>query len=297
MSEGARFTISAFVSKNERPAIELAAGFLSRALGEAGVPSTCSCKFCDGIEALEAETCATMIVSLLPEIESSAQDWSPVEQRLRGACARLAEKGTPIFICTVLRHVEREENIERVQAVRNRIRQLNLLAAEISRETGAFVIDLDRVLADIGARRLQTDYRLAGQAASEMAAHVISLVLLDNATDEFASFEIQGAAREKLLGLRPAVAQDDAVKRELTLRHELRSIGDGRRKQTVRPVFYEDRDAYADWFLGQVASGKIGPREILSRFGQAVRQHGLVGGMKLVVSALSRQLRRKKSQT
>jgi hypothetical protein len=46
-------------------------------------------------------------------------------------------------------------------AVLERIRRLNLMAAELSQATGANVIDIDGVLAFIGALPLGTDYLLA----------------------------------------------------------------------------------------------------------------------------------------
>ena len=67
---------------------------------------------------------------------------------------------------------------------RIRIRRLNLLVTEISRETGLFVIDLDRELADIGANNLKTDYLLAGSLATAVAANCIAKTVISYGLDE-----------------------------------------------------------------------------------------------------------------
>ena len=114
------------------------------------------------------------------------EPWPSVERRLRQSYQRLAgTEGAVIFLCTVLRHVTRSEGADQAELKRIRIRRLNLLAAELSRETGAYVIDLDRSLADIGASKLQTDYRLNGQYAAEVAAKFMALAVISAGLDAF----------------------------------------------------------------------------------------------------------------
>jgi hypothetical protein len=64
------------------------------------------------------------------------------------------------------------------QALRQRIMRFNMLAADVSHDTGAYVIDLDRAFAEIGARALKTDYQLVGQRAASAGAAAMVKTLL-----------------------------------------------------------------------------------------------------------------------
>src|SRR5450631_4533314 len=162
MTEKSHITLAAFVAENERAAIRSAATHIAKALSQAAeTPWTCEGVFSSALESLPAGGENTIIVtSFLPQLENVDEPWPKAETRLRSAYAKLAESGAPVFICTVLRHVGGEPDPEKAQALLIRIRRLDLLAAEISRASGTYVIDLDRLLADAGASRLQTDFRL-----------------------------------------------------------------------------------------------------------------------------------------
>jgi hypothetical protein len=288
-------SIAGFVTEDERGAVRAACRHVAQSLSQAAETAwTCDAAFVSDLEALGAESGAAILVSsLLPELEKIGEPWTAVEQRLRQAYAALAERGIPVFVCTVLRHVDPGVGAE-AGALRLRIRRLNLLAAEISRESGIFVIDLDRVLADIGARRLQTDYRLAGSAAAEMAGHFMAVTMVTNGIDALVPFEIQDAARAVLLANRPGIAGVDSTQPQITIKKALLSLGQGRRKQIVAPVGYTEDENYAGWLVRQVLRGAIGPGEALRRLFQAVRRRGVRGSATLLATGLSRQINRKK---
>jgi hypothetical protein len=237
---------------------------------------------------------AIMVTSFLPELGEIKEPWPRTEQRLRTAYTALCQRGAPVFICTVLRHVGGDEEPDAAAALRIRIRRLNLLAAEISHEAGAYVIDLDRVLADIGARRLQTDYRLAGNTAVEMAGHFIALTLIDNAFDAVVPFEVQDAAKSILTSCRPEIAVTDNARPEVTLWKNLVSLGQGRRKQIVSPVSYTVQENYTVGLIHQVQRGEIKPAEALHKLFQTVRERGVRGSAIFLASGLSRQINLKK---
>jgi hypothetical protein len=294
MTDRHHISIAAFVSERERPAIQLAAGHVARALNQAaGISLTCECSFSPGIEKL-ADGASIIVTSLLPELEKIEVPWGEAEQRLRKIYATLGEKGVPVFICTILRHIGSNEGFESVAALRMRIRRLNLLAAEISRETGAYVIDIDRALADIGARRLQTDYRLAGNTAVDMASHFIAVTLVNNGLDERVPFEVQESARAIVISNKPAVTGGENAAPELTARRALISLGQGRRKQMVAPVAYAEDGHHAGWLIGQVLRGSISPAETLQRLRNAMRRRGVFRSAALLASGLSRQINRSK---
>ena len=173
MSSSAGLRISAFVAPAEAAAVEDAA----RRLGEA-LPLTV--EFASSLDDLGAGAAdALTIVSLLPEVEAALQDWPAAETRLMRRYGALAALGAErLFLCTVFRHAPAELDDDARIALRLAIRRLDLLAVNVSQATGVNVIDLDRALADIGARKLRTDYRLGGALAAEAAGEAIATALL-----------------------------------------------------------------------------------------------------------------------
>jgi hypothetical protein len=296
MSDKSRISLAAYVSRNEREAVELAAGHIARALGQASAATwTCDCIFCPDLETLHQRSDSAIIVtSLLPELENISLPWPQIDQRLRAAYIALCEPGKPVFICTILRHVGQDEAPETTDALMIRIRRLNLLAAEISRETGAFVIDLDRVLADIGSRRLQTNYRLEGKATAEIYGQFIAETVIANALDAYASFEIQDAAVALLAASRTMITTSLTGLEQSSLRQNRVSVGQGRRKQIITPVTHTVDDNHAEWLVRQVLRGTIAPAEAFRRLVGAIRRRGVRESAQLLVSGLTRQIQRKK---
>jgi hypothetical protein len=296
MTGKTQISIAAFVSEVERSAVRRAADHVARVLSDAGNAAwTCDCLFGNDMESLQKSRDVSIIVtSLLPELQKTDESWPQAKQRLRTAYASLGHGEIPVFICTILRHVSPDENPEAASALRLHIRRLNLLAAEISRETKAYVIDLDRVLADMGARRLQTNYRLTGNAATDMAGYFIALTLVNDALDALVSYEVQDAARTILTSLRPEIAESDNARPEITLWKNLQSMGQGRRKQTVSLVNHTVHENQAAWLVREALRGTIGPSEAFRLLAQAVRRRGVRESATLLASGLSKQINRKK---
>ena len=152
--------IKALVHANERSAITTMARTLQEHLTQAAAePAAVTCSFAESLSDLQKPHEPSIIItSLLLETDSYEGDWAELEGRLRTRYAALAaDAASIVFVTTVFRRYFRG----RCGATRSaelRIRRLNRLAADLSREYGIMVIDLDRDLADIGGRRLQTDY-------------------------------------------------------------------------------------------------------------------------------------------
>jgi hypothetical protein len=72
-----------------------------------------------------------------------------------------------------------------------RIRRVNFLAAQLSHELDINIIDFDRSLAHIGGRALDSDFRLQGAAAVQVATHVILSTFFAAGLDDFCSPELQ----------------------------------------------------------------------------------------------------------
>ena len=273
--------IVAMVSMAERAAVDGACGHSVRALGEAsGTPWECDCRFAAGHADLQnAHTGSILVTSLVLEVDTP-EPWTDVEQRLRGIYAGLCARGDPVFICTVLRHTGAGE--PDASRRRIRIRRLNLLAAEISREHGAFVIDIDRQLADVGARRLGTDYRLQGAAAADVAGNTIAMEIILNGLDTLASVDVQDRARAMLAEYKSAVALPEIRP------NNLMSMGQGRRKQIVTTIIDTDQEAHVGWLIQQVLKRQIPPLEASNKLLQAVRRRGPKESLAMLASGVVR---------
>jgi len=294
VSEKTQVPLAACISELEQLALASAGDLMARALSEAsGATWECKPRFVPDLAALAVCGEATILVtSLLPELAALDLPWPQHEQRLRTSYAALGEGGRQVYICTILRHMREDDPDAEARLIR--LRRLNLLAAEISREFGACVIDLDRALAHVGARRLGTDYRLTGKAAGEVAAHFIAVTLIDSAMDPFCSFEIQEAAKTILNGRRTVLEESDHARPEVTMRRNVMTMGRGRQKQVVSPVAFSVQENYAGWLVGHVLRGALGPKEVVRRFVQALRRRGVREVAALLGVGLVRQIQRKK---
>jgi hypothetical protein len=288
---GSEIMLQAVVDDGEQPAVRLAMGRLTSSLtASAGHPVAVRCSFVASHEALERLGEDSIVISsFLPEVANFEEAWSQVEHRLRARYEALSGTGAVIFLCTVLRHVARSEGAKQAERKLIRIRRLNLLAAELSRETGAYVIDLDRSLADIGARKLHTDYRLDGQYACEAAAKFIALAVLSSGLDAHVSFEIQDAAKAIVAGLQlnlgaPATATDIVPSNVLTL-------GAGRRRQVVATVVDTDEGSHAGWLFHLLLTRQFGIRDAWEKLRQSVAQRGFFASAAMVAAALRQALR------
>jgi hypothetical protein len=289
MTSANAIPILAVVTPNERAIVEAAASQLAGALKQAtGEARDCSCVFVPDLRSVaEAATAQSVIVtSLLVPLARLNMPWAEIESELRSSYAALCETGNAVMICTALRHVESSGESDSADRTRRRLRQLDLLATELSREYGALVIDLDRTLAHIGARRLKTDYRLGGAAVLDVAANAIAVGIAANALDPFASVEIQDAARAVLESYRPAVDEAPEFKPA-----DLIALGHGRRKQRVLTVTDQVQENHVGWLVRQAMKGQIGPGEALNRFVQAIRRRGARESASLLFSGIAQFFR------
>jgi hypothetical protein len=122
------------------------------------------------------------MISFIGAASAGAGDLDAVMGRWRERIeAFTTASDAPLFLCTVFRHIASPGGPlgrDGVMAQRERIRRINLLIAELSQSTGAFVIDIDSALAHIGGARLGADYLLQGRAAGAAAGDVIASALL-----------------------------------------------------------------------------------------------------------------------
>jgi len=158
---------------------------------------------------------SAIITSLLVDVADPSEPIAKTTERWRDDLARLAAAGAPIFVMNVFRHVSGRAGDGSVSPVLERIRRLDLMAVRLSHQLGVCVVDIDRAFAHIGARTLQTDYRLGGVLAAEVAGHALAWALLSFGLDDVVDPELQEKARASL---GPLSEIDALVSRRLAAR-------------------------------------------------------------------------------
>jgi hypothetical protein len=214
MSGRAPIRIEALVDAAEHAGLVAGAEQLSEALGAAsGGPAWPVSLTLRGLdEAVAAEPAPDAIIaSLLPETGDLSEPIAATEARWRRRVERLQATGAPVFVCTVFRHVRQGA----APGLRERIRRLDRMAVELSHTLGVAVVDFDRAMAHIGARALNSDYRLSGVLAAEVAGHTIAWSLLSYGLDQAVDPTVQERARAALGGLQQI---DALVSRRLAAR-------------------------------------------------------------------------------
>lgn len=291
MSDPVTITVKAAVDTNEQAAVRLAATLLENSLSAAaGEPVSVRCKFEASIEGLKGsdETCV-IVASMLPEVANHGAPWAEVESRLRGRYQALTSvDGAVVFLCTVFRHVLSGDGNDQSRLVR--VRRLNLLAAELSRETGLFVIDLDRSLADIGAFKLQTDYRLDGKYASDAVAKVIALAIVSAGLDAHVSFDVQDAARLTISEVQLTLATPGVIAPD-TKPSNVLALGTGRRKQVVATVVDTNTEGHVGWLIHLMLTRKFGVKDAVAKLKRSIARRGLRASFTMVFSAIWQAVR------
>ena len=200
MSAPAPIVVEAVVADSERPAVVAAGEQLGECLRAAsGHDWPIDVRFRPTIGSVAATGRPTLaLLSLLPELAMPKASPEQVHARWRAQLSLLAGVVPALFVCTIFRHVGRVGDPQSATGAGTleRIRRLDLLAAELSHETGIGVIDIDRVFAHVGARDLQADYRLEGRLAAEVAAHTIVAAILDLGLDDVVPPAVLLRARE-----------------------------------------------------------------------------------------------------
>jgi hypothetical protein len=192
----AQLRIDAIVAPEERLALSAAAEQLRDCLSHATQGAwSIDLRFCDALDAIdEGRRADVVIASLLPELARDAVA-PTIQARWQQTLAAVTHAPPPsVVICTIFHHVPDATNSEEMAALRERIRRINLVAVELSHDTGAVVADIDRALSRLGARSLATDFTLRGPLASRVAGHVIVSAVLAAGVDHAIPPEVQERA-------------------------------------------------------------------------------------------------------
>ncbi|HEY3888721.1 MAG TPA: hypothetical protein VGL73_09105 [Caulobacteraceae bacterium] len=202
MTTPAPIRIEAEVDPCEHPAMLAGAQQLAQALNAAtGADWPIQLRYWErGAAPATSQPGSVIVLSLLADVDRD-EPFVETEARWRARLAQLAKGAAPVLICTVFRALADRRAPGGLQRV-ERIRRLDRMAADLSHDLGATVVDIDRAFAHIGGRVLKTDYRLSGRLAAEVAGHALVLCILSLALDEVVSAEVQDQARTFQGGLR-----------------------------------------------------------------------------------------------
>ena len=200
MSEGRILDIEAVVHDCEKPAVAAAMEQLLESLQAASSLSwSIRIGHRDHLQAVDTSRRPHVVItSMVRDAAGIDEPFEAAEARWRAGLERLTEAEIPaILVGTIFRHVPNRTNrAGQNDRILERIRRLNLLAIELSHDLGIGVVDFDRAFAHIGARTLDTDYRLRGRLAAEVAGHTIVAGILARGLDDLVSPEIQERARQ-----------------------------------------------------------------------------------------------------
>jgi len=213
MSAPGTLRIDAIVDDRERPVLESVGAQLgSRLAAATGARWPVEIRFRESFADLVSDDWPTVVVaSALPDLRGH----EPIPELQTRWVQRLRSLGgdprPPVLLCTIFRHVsEAPGDGERDPrpALRERIRHLNLMVVDLSHDTGAGVVDFDRVFSQLGGSTIGTDYRLRGKWAAELGAHAIVSTLLGTTLEDSIDAAIleraqqaHGTLRDRLAGL------------------------------------------------------------------------------------------------
>jgi hypothetical protein len=196
-------SIDAVVDEHERPAVVAASEQLGECLAAAsGNPWPVEVRFHASVTSIDLGARPSVVVlSMLRELARPPESSAAMGMRWREELRALAPPAVPaVLICTIFRHAAlpaEERRSGTPSPLIERIRRLNLFAIELSNDTGAGVIDIDRVFAHLGARALKTDFRLAGPLAAETAAYTMVSALLEFGLDDVIPPDVQQRAQKR----------------------------------------------------------------------------------------------------
>jgi len=195
--------LTAVVSEGERDLILAAANRLSLCLGEGSPPGwPIRIRFVAADTPLPPDPAVAILASLAMEATRTGDPFAPIAAGWRERVIRWRAAGQPVLLLNLFRYVA---DAGARPALATHLCRLNVLAIDLSRETGAGVIDIDRAFALIGGRTLGTDHRCRGTFAVEVAAQAIVSALLGCLDGHVPAERVEAAARRN--GGREALAE------------------------------------------------------------------------------------------
>lgn len=151
---------------------------------------------------LDASPASIHLMSLRPALDDLSASIEALEHAWLATLAAQEAQRVRVLLCNLFRHVPDRTRSSGATAMLTRIRELNLLAVRLSHRTGISVVDVDRVMAGLGARSLASDYRLGGTRGAGAAGYAVAHCLLRCGLDDFIAADVLERALQRLGPLR-----------------------------------------------------------------------------------------------
>lgn len=205
-------SVTARVHRDEAPVVTTAVEMVMQAMHS--VTETCPpimVRFEDPASPIDrANTPQVYLTSLLPALDDAPGSPDDVERHWSRYLGDLGETGATILLCTIFRHVPDRALAGGSSQMLMKIRELNLLAIDLSHRLGVYIADVDRVMSGIGARRLASDYRRRSAMGADAAAYAIAQCLLRGGLDAVSDPDLLERAQHHWgkLGSLPVLLQE-----------------------------------------------------------------------------------------
>jgi DNA-binding transcriptional MerR regulator len=188
-------TLCLSVSPQELDAAKIAAQHLVHHMRRLNQPIKVNAKILKSDPLALTDTTPLAILSMHASLDQTSGSIQHLRQRWADQIKALQNDGMACVICNLFRHVQ-ERKPGQSHALSERILELNLLAIDLSQQTGASLADIDRALSQYGGQPLQADYQLNSPLAVQLAGHTLArTLLLDTLQDTLNMDVLDQAAR------------------------------------------------------------------------------------------------------
>jgi hypothetical protein len=133
---------------------------------------------------------SVVLIALMSEVLLNFDDpFSQIEAKFKEPLIQIEpEARSRIYFLTIFPHINEHAKHQHPQLAQNmakRIRRLNFMIFNLSRQLGVGVIDLDLMLSKLGANLIESDFQVNGRFAPAIAADMIASTVVQEALLEY----------------------------------------------------------------------------------------------------------------
>jgi hypothetical protein len=185
------------VSRQELNAVKIAARHLVQQMHQLNEPININAKILDPNPLTLIATTPLAILSMHASLDLNTSSTQNLRQHWAVQIEALQKHDMPCVICNLFRHVQ-DRKPGQSHALSERILELNLLAIELSRQTGASLADIDSALSKYGGGPLKADYQLNSPLAVQLAGHTLARTLLLDTLQETLNMDVLDQAARQI---------------------------------------------------------------------------------------------------
>ncbi len=132
---------------------------------------------------------------------------------------------------------------------------------------------------------MQTDYRLNGSYAAEVAARFTALAVISAGLDAFVSFEVQDQAKTMVAESRLDLASRQVAAPDIKPSNVL-ALGTGRRKQVVQTVVDTNAESHTSWLIQLMFSRQFGISDAVTKLKESIARRGWRASIVMILAAM-----------